>query len=125
MLFFKSPQQQLNARLVQHLNNLAKAGLDISGFDKKKILRLEEVNVQLIQDVNELRTNNITQYDKIYPYLQTLRMDLEKVMNAPSQFNDAQQTKIKELVHGIIIVMGTPRVVDESKRIERLQVLTQ
>jgi len=59
MLLFKTPPKQLNARLVKYLNRLAKAGLDISEFDKKKILRLEEIDALLIQDINKFHKQNI------------------------------------------------------------------
>jgi len=36
MRILKTYPEKLNARLVKHLNQLAKAGLDISEFDKKR-----------------------------------------------------------------------------------------
>ncbi|MEM4638088.1 MAG: hypothetical protein QXK76_03660, partial [Candidatus Woesearchaeota archaeon] len=125
MFLFKSSQKQLNARLIKHLNDLAKAGLDISTFDKKKILGLEEVDVQLIQDINELHRNNITQYDKIYPHLQTLRLDLEKVLNKPELFTDSEKQKIKELVNGIItIIQESQKNISETKKVRIKQLIS-
>ena len=124
MPLFKTPPKQLNARLVKHLNQLAKAGLDISEFDKKKILRLEEVDALLIQDINKFHNQNISQYDKIYPYLQALMNDLKKVDKDSKKYDETEKNRIKELVQGIATLVQAPKKIDEQTRQERLKQLS-
>ncbi|MCF7871534.1 hypothetical protein K9L97_00715 [Candidatus Woesearchaeota archaeon] len=125
MSIFKTPPKQLNARLVKHLNQLAEAGLNISDFDKKKILRLEEIDVLVIQDINEFHKNNIHHYDKIYTYLQALMKDLEKVVNEPSKYDKQEKNRIKELIEGIANIEQKPKQIDEKTRQERREQLNQ